>query len=347
MTTPSTLTSTHKYDRKIFMTTLTRSTTALLAAAAVIGLAPAGVATAATPPLSKPVISAHFDFAKGQLPENLVLEPGGSVAVTFAGSRQVARVDAKGGVHVLATLPAPSEAEGKTTPVLHFPLATGLARTTSGVLYALYAAGSSRLTGLWRVVPGHAPVRVAALSAKGLPNGLALSADGTQAYVADSVQGRIYRIRLSDGVVRTWAKDTSLQAAGFLGANGVKVHGQAVWVSNLDKGTLLRIPLTGSGAAGTPSVAARGLKGIDDFTFTGEDNTVLATLNQPNTVVLVTPGHKAQTVLTAADGLQGPTAVALRGSVVYVTSAAYNTQTDPNLLTAKVDAHVVHQGSNR
>jgi len=42
------------------------------------------------------------------------------------------------------------------------------------------------------------------------------------------------------------------------------------------------------------------------------------------------------TVLTAADGLQNPTSVALRRGTAYVPSAAYTTATDPNLLLAPV-----------
>jgi hypothetical protein len=43
------------------------------------------------------------------------------------------------------------------------------------------------------------------------------------------------------------------------------------------------------------------------------------------------------TVLTSADGLSNPTSVAVRGSTVYIASAAYFTQVDPNLLVAHFD----------
>ena len=39
-------------------------------------------------------------------------------------------------------------------------------------------------------------------------------------------------------------------------------------------------------------------------------------------------------MLTATDGLQSPSAIAVRGYTVYVTDAAYNTGKDPDLLTA-------------
>lgn len=295
-------------------------------------------ATATAAALTHPRVLAHFSLAEGRLPENIALGDHGSVDVTFAGSHQVARVDAYGRTSVLATLPAPSAADGANTPVLHFPLATGLVRASDGTLYALYAAGGP-LTGLWRIPAGGGAARqIARLPGDGLPNGLALSADHRYVYAADSVHGAVHRIGLSTGAVTTWAAGTALQPTGFLGANGLKVHRGAVWVSNLDQGTLLRIPVTATGRAGTPTVAARDLTGIDDFAFTGHGDTLVAALNQPNTVVVVRPGKGSRTVLTSADGLQGPTSIAVRGTTVYVPSAAYNTGTDPNLLTATLTA---------
>ena len=52
---------------------------------------------------------------------------------------------------------------------------------------------------------------------------------------------------------------------------------------------------------------------------------------------LITPGGPAHVVLTAADGLSTPSAVAVRDRTVYVTSAAYYTGVDPNLLVAQLD----------
>jgi hypothetical protein len=43
------------------------------------------------------------------------------------------------------------------------------------------------------------------------------------------------------------------------------------------------------------------------------------------------------TVLSAADGLQNPTSVAVRGNTAYVISAAYFTLTDPNLILTTLE----------
>ncbi|MFJ1709241.1 hypothetical protein [Kitasatospora sp. NPDC088346] len=68
-----------------------------------------------------------------------------------------------------------------------------------------------------------------------------------------------------------------IASTGFLGANGAKVHGGALWVTDLDEGTLVRIPIRHGSRAGVPQVRATGLAGIDDFAFTGRGNEVLAT----------------------------------------------------------------------
>ncbi|MFF5538727.1 SMP-30/gluconolactonase/LRE family protein [Streptomyces cinerochromogenes] len=329
--------------------TTTRTRTGLLAtaAAAVLAVTATGPATAApasasaTPasastagPAAHVRFFAHLDVNGGQRPENITLEPGGSAVVTFAYNRQVARITPDGRVHVLATLPAPPA--GSVTPALTSPFLGGIVRSHDGTLYFLYATGSSDLTGLWRLRPGGTPQRIAALPATGLPNGLALDEHAGVLYAADSVLGTVWRVPVTGGAPTAWSTAPELAADGFLGANGLKVHHGAVWVSNLDRGTVLRIPVTRHGTAGDVQIRATGLVDIDDFAFTGRGDTLLAAINKDNEVARVEPGGRHTAVLTAADGLQGPTSLAVRGTTAYVASAAYFTNDDPNLLAARI-----------
>lgn len=296
----------------------------------------AGAATAATAPVSHPRIQAHFDLAAGQMPENIVLESDGSADLTFAASRQIARVGVDGKTRILVTLPAPATG-GDQTPVLGFPLLTGLARAQDRTLYFLYATGTRDLTGVWRLRPGGTPQRIAALPADGLPNGLALDERTGRLYIADSVLGVIWRVPTAGGRPTAWSTGTELASTGFLGVNGLKIHKGAVWASNLDKGTVVRIPIGHGGGAGAVETKAGDLAGIDDFAFLGHGDRLLATLNQPSKVALVEPDGTHTTVLTAEDGLQNPTSVAVRGDTIYVPSAAYSTREDPNLLLARIE----------
>ncbi|MBW4705492.1 MULTISPECIES: SMP-30/gluconolactonase/LRE family protein [unclassified Micromonospora] len=296
--------------------------------------ASAGVpASAVTPARSAPAarIAVHFDLTRGQLPENITLGPDGTAYLTFAAARQVAAVDPAGRTRVLATLAAPADG-GVATPVLGFALTSGIVRTDDGTIYVLYASGDAASTGLYRIPPGQTPRRIAALPADGLPNGLALDPTSRTFYVTDSVRGTISTVPLAGGPARVWSSASALAPTGFLGVNGVKVRGGAVWATNLDQGTLLRIPLR-AGRPGAVEVRATGLVGIDDFAF-APDGRVVAALNGPNTVVGIDHDGRTRTLLTGADGLQNPTSVAVRGHTVLVASAAYVTATDPNLIVA-------------
>ncbi|MFD8987986.1 SMP-30/gluconolactonase/LRE family protein [Streptomyces goshikiensis] len=305
---------------------------AVLASAAVT-MATAAPASAVSAPLKCARTAVHFDLAKGQTPENVTLAPDGTAYVTLAKARQIAAVSRGGSVRILATLPEPADG-GVHTPALGFPLTTGIVRAHDGTLYFLYATGTADLTGVWRLRPGGRPQRIAALPATGLPNGLALDAHTRTLYITDSVLGAVWRVPASGGTATTWSTDPALAPTGFLGANGLKIHNGALWATNLDKGTVLRIAILADGRAGTARVTATGLPGIDDFAFTGHGDQIIAALNTVNQVALIQPDGHHTTVLTAADGLQGPTSIALRGDTVHVMSAAYLTAKDPNLILA-------------
>jgi hypothetical protein len=304
----------------------------LLAGVAALAASPA---SAVAPPLSSPTIVGHFDQAAGEQPENITLLPDGSPVVTFSFARQVARIDRSGGAHVLATLPAPPSGADKP-PITGAPVVTGVVRADGGTLYVNYAAGTADLTGIWALRSGRSPHRIAALPAGGFPNGLALDARHGYLYAADSVPGTIWRVPVDGGRATVWAGGGPLGRTSLLGVNGVKVHDGAVWATNTDRATLLRIKVTSKGDAGPIRTVADGLTGVDDFAFTGRGDSVLAALNVPHEVALVRADGTHTIVLTKDDGLRNPTAVAVRHGTVLVTSAAFFS-TDPNLLRADLE----------
>jgi len=295
-----------------------------------------GPASASTGTVAGSRILVHFDFAKGQAPENLVTDPRGVVDVTLAFSRQVVRVDAAGKMTVLATLPAPVAAT--KCPILNTPsFLSGIVRAGNGDLFVNYCTGSADLQGIWRIRAGTRPVRIGALPADTFPNGLAADRSG-HLYATDSLRGVVWRLPVRGGTPAVWSADPALRRTGFIGANGLKVHNGAVWVSNLDAGTLVRIGIQPGGTAGAARIRATGLPGVDDFDFVADGcDTVLVALNPSSQVVRVNPATGAHTVvLTAADGLSNPSSVAVGRHGAFVTSAAYFTMTDPNVLAARI-----------
>ncbi|MDT7727647.1 MAG: hypothetical protein QOI21_4223 [Actinomycetota bacterium] len=287
-------------------------------------------AFAATAPLSDVREVAHFDISAQQQPENIALEPDGSAIVTFNKARQIARVSPNGTVTVLATLPAPTT--GTAT-------ASGIVRTGSGMLYVNYNAGAS--SGIYGIpAGGGTPVLVVAMPDAAVLNGLALDASSNTLYATDSKAGTVWKVSLKTRTATLWAQGADFlpdaNATSALGANGIKVHDGAVWVSVTANGTLLRVPINRGGTAGAVTTQATGLSGIDDFTFTGRGDQILAAQNGINEASIVNADGTHETVLTATDGLQNPTSVAVRGSTVYVANGAYLTRTDPNLLVARL-----------
>ncbi|MEU1178589.1 hypothetical protein ABZ464_13225 [Streptomyces sp. NPDC005820] len=309
------------------------------ALALAVGLLATAPAMGGEPAVSDPRIVAHFDFAQGGTPENLALEPDGSADLTFFFARKIVNVTRDGDTRTLATLPA---VPNPHTPVVTAAVVTGIARAYDGTLYVNYATGT-RKTGIWRLDrDGGAPRQIAELPADGFPNGLALDERRGVLYAADSVLGTVWRVSLENGTRTAWATGAELDpgtganAAG-VGSNGLRFHHNAVWVSNTDAATLLRIPVREDGSAGRIRTRATGLTGVDDFGFVERHgDTVLAALLSSDEVVRVRPDGSHAVVLTAADGLSNPTAVAVRGRSAYVTSAAYFTEDDPNLLLARV-----------
>ncbi|MDR6975021.1 sugar lactone lactonase YvrE [Streptomyces sp. 3330] len=310
------------------------------AAALALGLIAAAPATGDEPAVSAPRVVAHFDLAEGQSPENIALEPDGSADLTFSTARRVANVTRQGRTRLLATLPAVANPQ---TPVVGRAVVLGIARAQDGTLYVTYAT-STRATGIWRIPSGGGkPRQIAQLPPKGFPNGLALDERRGVFYVADSVLGTVWRVPRSGGEPTAWATGAALEPrsappAARVGVNGLRIHRDAVWVSNTNAGTLLRIPVRESGCAGAIQTRATGLFAIDDFAFVDRHrDTALAAMTGGSELVQVRPDGTHRVVLARKDGLSNPTAVAVRGRTVYVPSAAYFTRADPNLLLARVN----------
>ncbi|GHE97506.1 hypothetical protein GCM10017786_32800 [Amycolatopsis deserti] len=305
-------------------------TAALLAAVLLVAGAPATARAHPGPSrLADVRVLAHFDRAAGQAAESIAPQPGGGAVIGMIPARQVVRVAPDGAVQVLVTMPLPPGGGG-TTPVVGAPVVTGVARSGSGDVYFLYSAGQGALTGIWRLGRSGEPRLVVPLPADTMPNALVIDRD--RVLVTDSADGRIWQAPLRGGAASVWSADPALAPDGFFGANGLKIHDGAVWASNSDRGTIVRIPVTG----GRAEVRATGLAGIDDFDFTGRGDEILAAINQASELVRVGADGSHDTLLDAADGMQGTTAVVVRGHRVYVTNGANLVGNDSNLLVAEL-----------
>ncbi|MFE2407316.1 hypothetical protein ACFXDE_03105 [Kitasatospora sp. NPDC059408] len=318
----------------------TRAATLALAAGAFATFAAAPASATATD-CGSPDVVACFTYGDQlkQTPENIVQEPDGSFDVTLSLAQQVARVGTDGRVRILVRMPVP-DGTGGGTPLVGHPVTMGLVRAQDGTLFFLYANGDTDQTGVWRLRPHTTtPEQVAQLPNNSLPNSIALDGRSGLLYISDSALGRVWTVPTTGGTPTVFSDDALLAAKGF-GANGLKLHHHAVWVSNSVNGTIVRIPILRDGRSGRPEVRADNLSTVDDFAFTGHGDELLAALNGSNEVVRVHPGihpDHTYTVVRKDDGLQNPTSLVIHDGTAYVANGAYFTKTTPNILAIHLD----------
>lgn len=296
---------------------------AIAAAAAVLVTAP--YASAATGQAhDKPVVThvktaAMFDFAAGESAENITVNPDRSLTISQIGTPvgkppKLVRISPSGQRTVLVTGQAGEGVLGNT-------------RGPDGTLYYNVLSADAARSGVWALAPGGTAHRIAALPTDGFPNGLAIDPSGRTLYAADSKNGVIWAVPASGGAATAWVKDAALAPTSTtfpLGVNGLRFHKGALWASNTDQGTLMRIPVTSTGKAGRINLVTSDVPGIDDFNFlSARSDVVFAALNGPNEIAVVYPDGTRKSVLTSADGLTSPTSTAVRGNRLYITDAGF------------------------
>lgn len=129
----------------------------------------------------------------------------------------------------------------------------------------------------------------------------------------DSSASSLFRIDVSSGDVSTWIDDPLLspdQGGNVPAANGCKIYEGAVYVSNSDRLTIVRIPIEG-GNAGTASVYFNGPL-VDDFAF-GASGAIYATTHG-NDVLRIAPDLTYEVIAGMPEGVVGNTAVVFGGT---------------------------------
>ncbi|MEA2602573.1 MAG: hypothetical protein QOF89_3565 [Acidobacteriota bacterium] len=315
-----------------------KSLTLVLALSA---LAP--VAVLAHPPDAGTVETViHFNPQALESPENIVIDKSGTMYVSLALTGEIRKIAPDGTQSTLITLPI---GPPLTFCGPFFNAVTGITLDSrDGSIYASAAACDPAFRGVWRISPnGHGEV-VANLPLTGIPNGIDL--DDGELYVADSFLGLIWRVPAAGGQAEVWLDHPLLKLppgapTGFPGPNGLKLFRGEVYVSNSAAGTVLAIPIQRDGSAGEPRIHAHmpGQSGCDDFSF-DVHGALYCTTDPFLTLVKVNPDGSTQVLLTAADGLDGPTATAFgrKGQDrfnLYITNGAFpffSTTHQPSLM---------------
>lgn len=285
--------------------------------------------------------------AMGQLPEGVALRDGAAY-IGFAPTGQIMRVDASGAMTMYAQVPIPP-ASNPTAPNGYL---LGLAFDASGTLFAAASTfGAVFMAGIYRVPSGGGTATLFARDAMGrmnFPNGIDFDATGNL-FVTDSTSGSVFKISPDGATVSQWFSGSMLlglmsatpcgPGAGFpLGANGIVVDsaGGNVYVNNTDKASLVRIPITATGAAGTAVLlveqdCAR-LGGADGLTR-GPDGALYVAANVANAITRVSLDGTNVSVIESSGLLDSPASIAfgpLSGaSTMFITNAAFTSAQTP------------------
>lgn len=246
-------------------------------------------------------------FGQGEFLENLAIAPDGTLYVTSYEAGKVYRVSRDGQARLWASV------DGTLAGIVLHPdgsvVLSGWVGGKSPALFAVDPDGRSRVA---LRLPGAQ-----------FPNGVLRWGDGV-VLVADSYRGVIWRADLTQGRAAVWLEHDSLARASAENptpaANGIKRHGDAVYVSNTARQWLVRIPVV-DGEAGTPEIVQREL-GLDDFDFDSA-GTLYGATHVYNTVVRRSPSGELTVIAGLPEGMAGSTAVAYSaagGGELFVTT---------------------------
>ncbi len=197
-----------------------------------------------------------------------------------------------------------------------------------------------------------AMTKVASAPPNALLNGTIVG--GTTVLVTDSFYDVVWQAPVGGtGQPLTLWKDDPLfkvpVGAPFPGPNGIAIFHGAAYVAVSDTALIVKVPILPDGSAGQASVHARLSVGCDDFSFDVLGN-IYCTSDPFQTVTRISPAGVETVLLTAADGLDGPTSTYFgfgeEGRTLYITNGAFpffpGTGNGPSLLKVQLDVAGYH-----
>jgi sugar lactone lactonase YvrE len=252
---------------------------------------------------------ASFDAAAGQFSEGVAVAADGTVYASLSVLGQLVRVvPGQDGFEVVGSVAGLGEGDAGIL---------GLAVDTDGAVYGAVVSANAEARGVWRFdVEAGTAERVPGTQEIAFPNAISIDGQGAL-YVTDSLGGAVWRV-LPGGAAEQWVQHDLLMGAEVpIGANGIALDEAAgtIYVAVAARGTLVAIPIQADGSAGEPAIhteftSNQGFIGVDGVALDGAGNLYVA---QPlaNVVVRVSPDGTIAPVATVADGLDGPTSVAV------------------------------------
>jgi sugar lactone lactonase YvrE len=245
-----------------------------------------------------------FDPDLGQLPEGVTVDKQGNIFAGLAPLGQLVKIR-----------PGSGEAEpfGAISGLQVGDIGLlGLATDAPGNIYGGVFSANPDAHGVWRFdrKTGVAE-RILGTEAILFPNAIAFDKQGTM-YVTDTIAGAVWRVP-KGSVAELWITDDLLAgdgSAGFpfpLGANGIAVRQNTIYVGVTESANIVTIPINVDGSAGTPEVLGNTGMPVDGIALDVHGNVyVAAPLN--NKLVRVNTDGSVETV-TESNLFDNPTSL--------------------------------------
>ena len=266
-----------------------------------------------------------FDPMAGETPESIVFDRDDNAYITLAFTGEIRKIAPDFSQTSLAFVPL----GGPCSPLP--ALAAGLAIDRHDQLYVAVTACNPADSGIYEVdtETGAINLLVNAPSSFTVWNGIDVHKGFV--YAADTFAGLVWRVSTDGGAPEIWADDPLLKipmGSPFPGPNGLQFFRGSIYVANSSTGDIVEFPIEHAGTAGTPSVFASAFPlGCDEFTFDVLGR-LYCTTDPFQTLLRLSADGTVETLLTAADLLDGPTSAAFgrKGTNkknLYITNAAF------------------------
>ena len=268
---------------------------------------PAEEDTAMTGASSGSEVLVAFDPAAGQLSEGVTVDANGNVFASLSPLGQLVKVAAGSNA---------AEPFGAVEGLMDGDIGLlGLTTDESGDVYGAVFSANPEANGVWRFdAETGAEERVAGTEAIAMPNSVAFGPDGTM-YITDTISGGLWSVS-EGGSAESWLVDPLLEGnglAGFpfpIGANGIDVIGDTVYVGVTEQGSIVTVAIGPDGSAGEPTILAQKEGVAVDGIAVGPTGDIYIADPIGNDVVRVDAAGDVDAV--GVGGLDGPTSVDLR-----------------------------------
>jgi sugar lactone lactonase YvrE len=235
------------------------------------------------------------EFPVGTFLENIAVDAADNLFVTSLGEGKILKITPDGQTSEFAKVPG---------------VVSGIAFDQQGGLIVAGAVGG-KTPSVFQISKDGVVTTTTTIEGGWLLNGVT-HLKGDQFLIADSYKDLIWEFDARTHKYQIWLQHAEITRSdaksSIPGVNGLKVFGNTLYATNMQKAQIVKIPLLAGGQPGTPQVFARGVFG-DDFVIDAKGNLLIAA-HPYNRVVRVTPAGKTTVIAEKEAGVTGSTSLA-------------------------------------